>query len=269
MIARTLMSAEVRRSFRTIRRSKFEGAPTVYPVQHQYLTVIGDCYGATERWQFGLRLSDGGVDNLATAQAIQDDVSRWWNGTAPYSQVPESRYMPTLTHRLTEIKVARILPNGTYPLDQASASVFYVPPIVGPGAVVNGQSAQQTMAVTLLTAVPRGLGSKGRVFLPPSSFMIPQPDGRLTQAVADQFALSISTLIGEINANAQVGNVQVISRGKGVKRDDVPGKRWVYDYPTPGTANNVTGVRCGRVIDTQRRRRRSLPESPGALKVVP
>jgi hypothetical protein len=239
----------------------------MYPVQHQYLTIIGDSYGATERWQFGLRLSDGGIDNLATAKAIQDDVALWWNGFAPYANGVDN-FSPTLTHRLTEVKVARIQPDGLYPPAEASGTVFYAPPLPGPGPLVDGQTAQQTMAATLLTAVPRGLGSQGRVYLPPSWLMKPAADGRLSQATADVIAASVAHLIKDINANGLVGNVQIISKGKGVRVDDIPNKRWHYEYPTAGVANNVIGVQCGRVVDTQRRRRRSLAESPGALKVV-
>jgi len=239
----------------------------VFPVQHQYLTIIGDSYGGTERWQFGMRLSDGGIDNAATASAVQDDVLRWWSGAAPYTQNVD-QFAPALSHRLTEVKVARILPDGTYPPAEASGSVFYAPPQVGTGFQREGQSAQQTMAASLWTAIPRGLGSKGRIYLPPSSLMIVGADGRLTQVASDQIAKSISRLISEINANALVGNVQIISRGKGVRRDDVAKKRWVYDYPTPGPASNVIGVKVGRVVDTQRRRRRSLAEAPGPLQVV-
>jgi hypothetical protein len=239
----------------------------MYPNQHQYLTIIGDCYASNETWQFGMRLSDGGIDNLATAQAIQDDVSRWWQGLAPYANGIDN-FSPTLTHRLTEVKVARILPDGTYPPNESAGSVFYAPPLAGPGPIVDGQSAQQTMAVTLLTAVPRGLGSMGRVFLPPSYLMKPDPDGRVSQHTADVVGAGIARLISEINANGLVGNVQVISKGKGVRVDDVAHKRWKYTYPTPGVANNVIGTRCGRVIDTQRRRRRALADTPGKFTAI-
>jgi hypothetical protein len=38
--------------------------------------------------------------------------------------------------------------------------------------------------------------------------------------------------------------------------------RIVFGTRTPGAVNNVTGIRCGLVVDTQRRRRRRLAESP-------
>lgn len=232
-----------------------------YPEQHQYMTVIGDAYGGTERWQFGMRLSDGGVSNQETALAISDDVQRWWTEAAPYVGGTDS-FGSVNTHRLTELKVARIGVDGTYPANEVSYSHFYLPPIVGLYAPVAGQLPQGSVCVTLTTALPRGLASKGRVFLPPSTRYAPQADGLMTAAAATQLAKCMQRFINEINANAVVGNVMIYSRGKGVAAYDAQHKRVEYTYPNPGASQPVTGVRVGRVIDTQRRRRRQLNELP-------
>lgn len=231
-----------------------------FPEQHQYLTIIGDCYGATERWQFGLRLSDGGVSNQVTAEAVSDDIQRWWQATAPYNTVVDG-FGPSSTHRLTEVKCARIQPDGTYPPTDASYSHFYLPPIAGDQTPPAGQLPQGTVCVTLTTAVPRGLASKGRIYLPGSSRYVPQSDGLITSTNANAIAASIKRLINEINANTEVGNVMIYSRGKGVPTYDAQHKRVEYTYPNPGASRPVTGVRVGRVVDTQRRRRRSLAET--------
>jgi hypothetical protein len=179
--------------------------------------------------------------------------------SAPYVAGVDA-FQPCNTHRLTEVKVARIGIDGTYPDNDAAYSHFYIPPIVGDFTPPTGQSAQQTLCVTLTTAVPRGLASKGRVFLPPSYWYKPGTDGLLVAADALKIGKSIQRLINEINANAVVGNVAIYSRGKGVAAYDAAHKRVEYTYPNPGASNVVTGVKVGRVIDTQRRRRRSLPE---------
>lgn len=237
-----------------------------YPNQHQYLTVIGDSYGSTERWQFGLRISDGGVSNQVTAEAVADDIEAWWRGTTGY--VSSTQFLPSSTHRLTELKCARIGTDGQYPDGQASYSHFYLPPIAGLGTPPAGQTPQSTVAVTLTTAVPRGLASKGRIFLPPSQRYQPATaDGLLSTADATSIRQSIIVLINAINANTEVGNVQVFSRGKGEASYNAVKKRVEYTYPNTGAVNNVTGVRVGRVVDTQRRRRRSLAEQPVAASL--
>lgn len=229
-----------------------------FPAQHQYMTVIGDAYGGTERWQFGMRLTDGGVSNEVTALAIADDVEKWWVGTGDQGM---NAFSPADTHRLTELKVARIGIDGTYPEGEASYSHFYLPPLVGGAARLAGASAQQTMCVTLTTALPRGYASKGRVYLPPSGRMVTGADGLITADAALEIANSVWNLITDINANAVVGNVAIFSRGRGVPSYDAENNRIEYTFPNPGAVQNVTGVRCGRVIDTQRRRRRQLVEN--------
>lgn len=233
----------------------------MYPNQHQYLTIIGDSYSSTERWQFGLRISDGGVSNQVTAEAVSDDVEAWWRGTTGY--VSSTSFLPSSTHRLTELKCARIGVDGTYPDNEVSYSHFYLPPIAGTGTPPAGQTPQSTIAVTLTTPVPRGLASKGRIYLPPSQRYQPlAADGLLSTADANSIAQSVRVLINAINANTEVGNVQIFSKGKGVPTYNSTRNRIEYTYPNAGAVNNVSGVRVGRVVDTQRRRRRSLNESP-------
>lgn len=232
-----------------------------FPQAHQYVTVIGDSYGTLERWQFGFRLTSGGVSNQATADAIKPYVLKWWVGTAaPYSV--NSNFGSVSTHRLTEIKCANIETTGLYPPTLPSASSFVNPITAGTNAPHAGMLPQGSLAMTLTTAVPRGLASKGRVYLPPSLRYQPFTDGLLPVAETQKLADSFLNLIKEINADPLVGNVAIFSRGKGVAAFDAVKKKVRYSYPGAGAVNNVTGVRVGRVVDTQRRRRRSLAELP-------
>lgn len=232
-----------------------------FPQAHQYVTIIGDAYGATERWQFGLRLTSGGVSNQATADALKPIVLKWWLGTAaPYTV--SAQFRPSTTHRLTEIKCANIDVDGKYPPTLPSASAFFVPGQASSFTQPAGQIAQATIAATLFTALPRGLASKGRIYLPPSGWMLPGTDGLLPVPNAQAVADSVRILISEINADSVIGNVAIFSRGRGVPSPPVLGKKPKYTYPNAGAMNVVTGVRVGKVVDTQRRRRRSLVESP-------
>lgn len=234
-----------------------------FPIQHTYVSVIGDAYAGTERWQFGFRLTPQVVGNEAAALALSVHLEDWWRPRAPYGL--GTTFNASASHRLTELKVATIQPDGTYPDDQPSYSHFFLPPINGSNQIPAGTTAQDTVAVTLTTALPRGLASKGRMFLPPSSLYLPaQADGLLTAAAASNIRDSIKLLINQINADPLIGNVAVFSRGKGVPQFDAARNKIIYTYPNPGAVNNVTGVSVGRVIDTQRRRRRQLGELPQA-----
>ena len=238
-----------------------------YPAPYMYLTVIGDSYVAAEHWQFGLKITDGGLSNLATVTAVQDDVQKWWIGdSSAYSGT--TVFGSLTTHRLTEVKVARIGVDGTYPPTEASASHFFAPAAAGTNPPLAGQIAQGSLVATLTTALPRGLASKGRIFLPPSSRYAIAADGTMSVADATGIAASVRILINAINANPEVGNVAVFSRGRRLRGPDLPNGKPTYTFPNAGAMNNVTGVRVGRVVDTQRRRRRSLVENPVAV-IVP
>lgn len=235
----------------------------MFEYQHFYLSIIGDCYTAAEKWQFGLRGlgTDGVVTNQQVAEAAAPIVQAWWQQTGAFTS-PNNFEAPN-THRLTELKVAQIDLDGTYIDGTYSYSHFYLPPIAGGATKRDGQSAQQTIAATLLTAVPRGLASKGRIYLPPSWHYIPQStDGLIPSGDASALANSVKTLINQLNALPDFGPVMVMSKGKGVPSYNATKHRVEYDYPNPGASNAVTAVRVGRVVDTQRRRRRSLPETP-------
>lgn len=228
-----------------------------FAAQHQYVNVIGSSYQLNEHWQFGFRITDGGASNEATALALAPIIEAWWRST---TYPATAKYNPDANHTLTELKCARIGTDGLYPGSEVAYSHFYLPPIPGPINSNPTMLPQGTTCVTLTTAVPRGLGSKGRMFLPPAGDGILQGDGRITTSIALQTAKAVGQLITTINAATLVGNVQVMSRGKAVATYDPARRKIIYTYPNPGVSNNVTGVQCGRVIDTQRSRRRSLLE---------
>lgn len=223
-----------------------------FTAPHIYLVIAGDAYNGTERWQFGLRLSDGGISGQATADAVASTVSSWWSNA-------NSSFF--LSHQLTEVKASRIDVNGKLEGGTTAGLHFFTPKVPGSAAQSNGGDFPQlSLCATLLTAVPRGLGSKGRIFPPPQATGAPGADGLLIAATALQSAQNVASLITSLNAISLVGNVQVMSRGKGVWHNDAKGKK-IWAYPGTGYSNNVTSVGVGRVVDTQRRRRRSLVES--------
>lgn len=227
-----------------------------FPGRHVYMSVIGDCYNAAERWQFGLRMEESTATNEEIATALADDVENWWLGVSTSGD--EFGSLPT--HRLTELKVARIEEDGNYPDTIPSYSHFYVPPRVGIAAIVPNITPQSTLCVTLTTDKPRGLASKGRIYTPPSAQCVIGTDGRVSDFNAAQVMGSIRNLIQGINASPTAGQVAIFSRGKGEPQYNADKKRVEYTYPNQGAMNYVTGVRIGRVVDTQRRRRRQLVE---------
>lgn len=227
-----------------------------FPIPHGLVTVSGPGLHPAERWSFGFRVVPDVVGTQATADAL-----------APYVQAmfvdPNMAINSDL--KLDSVKVAHIEEDGHYPPLGISGEHIFAPSI--PGASVAAQRTytlpQASICVSLTTAMPRGLGSKGRFYLP-TQVVAHEADYQLDPGFCTAVGNTIRTMILAINADPLIGNVAIVSRGKGVPRV-VGGKKIVYDYPTAGTYNLVTGVKVGRVQDTQRRRRRAMPEDPIAV----
>jgi hypothetical protein len=207
----------------------------VYTNTHLLITVGGTAWTLTETWQFSIRanptntlMSDGDCQNLANTLSTPTQAFLSATNTGVSNQA-----------FLTWIKVAKIDTTGHYPADHVPGIYNYVTPVAG-GAASSG-IPQATMAVTLLTAKPRGRASHGRFYLPPCAFPV-QADGRLTAGQADGIETLAVTWIRAINAAAEVDACAVFS-GLG-----------------SGTTALITKCGVGRVIDTMRSRRRALAE---------
>jgi len=154
------------------------------------------------------------------------------------------------SHRLVSVKLAPIATNGRYPDGEVAVEhVYGTPPTGGTPSGGNEWPPQCAYVITLLTAAPRGRGSKGRVYLPP----LVQPVDTTTGLIPDQITAvgaTFKTMVNAINALSGVGTVGVV------------GKTGEF-----GSSRAVTGIRLGRVVDTQRRRRRSLAESATTLSL--
>jgi hypothetical protein len=232
-----------------------------YPSTFMYCTVIGDCFGGKERWQFGFKMLDSGLSSQAVALGLANHIEEWWRAS-PVAYDTGRQFLPPNTHRLTEFKVARVGPDGKYPEGETAYSHFFLPPITTANARPATLTPQNSICVTLTTAKPRGLASKGRIFLPPSiQYTIADGDGLVPVAAAQEIRESVKILLQRLNNDEQGTNVAIFSRGKGVPTWDPERRKVTYEYPNPGAVENVTGVRVGRVVDTQRRRRRQLVES--------
>lgn len=237
-----------------------------FTTQHRYLSVIGAAYNNTEKWQFGLRLTDCPGTNDAIAAAAAPIFKNWWTNLANFAGT-QNAGAPN-THELKEIKVATVDVDGTYPPNTVSSSFFYPAATLGPNVPPTAMLPQASVAATLLTAIPRGRGSKGRIFLPPSTWATTGADGRMTPVNAGNIANGVKNFILLLNAEPSIGSVAVMSRGKAAPLPPVLGKRPKYTYPNPGTTAIATSVRVGLVVDTQRRRRRALAELPVTVVIA-
>lgn len=212
-----------------------------YPGEFVRLVLIGDLY--TDRFNATLSIVPSALGeismpavNEATLDAVAAAVRAWWvNAGAGVGPAAIS------SARLTSIKLNRIGPDGRYMDNEAMEHVFTTP---APGTNNGTVAAQLSLAATLRTAVTRGRGSKGRIYLPPTfSVQSIGADGRVTASAATVHANSVKALITAVNNEyLAIGRVGVASDAGA------------------GRFEHVTHVSVGRVVDTIRSRRSALDE---------
>lgn len=221
-----------------------------YPKAFHRLVIFGTLYNDT--WATSLSIVPNGLGELGMPQVDPTTLSAvativntgWWQksvGTGGANVIGSAR--------LTGIKLNRIGPDGKY-VDQQAMTHMYPTPIIG-----NGGSAiiapQLTTVVTLRTAVERGRGSKGRMYLPPVANMASlSSDGRLETAQAVLVAAAAATLVNGLNAYYGSGKVGVASN------------------VGSGAFNHVTALTVGRVVDTMRSRRNKQLEDPQRIAIA-
>jgi hypothetical protein len=243
----------------------------MYGQNHLLLTLIGDAWAGTEEWSIGLRIGPPDANPDAPLDwPLQDWVTAY---ASPTSSMHSNIELSHPAHvRLLRLKLAAIDGDtGKYFGSSDSVEHVYATPVAG--AVGGAHSAatsyvipQSSIAVTLTTSISRGYASKGRFFMPPSVLPL-EPDGQLLTQNSTNIANTIKTWINALNAVNGPGNVKIYSKGRGTKTVDANGKvRWTY--PVDGNHAEVTGIRVGRVVDTQRRRRRELLEEPTAVSLA-
>lgn len=144
---------------------------------------------------------------------------------------------------LTFVKVNAIALDGTYIGSGTNEATYADTP--GAYTVSSGSSFtnQTALAVSLTTGFSRGPAHRGRFFLPMPVVTL-DATGAMPEAMADEIRGSCDTLRTAVNSAGSGHVITVMSRKAG------------------GAGHRaVTGMEVGRVLDTQRRRRRSLVEN--------
>jgi hypothetical protein len=131
--------------------------------------------------------------------------------------------------------------SGHYALQTTFEQV--VADVGGGGTGGNLFPNQVALAISLTTAVTRGAAHRGRFYMPMPNITVVS-DGLIAAANRDAVKGSADTFLAAINAVSANYDVAVFSRKAGN-----PAHRL------------VTGIEVGRVLDTQRRRRRQLVET--------
>lgn len=197
---------------------------------HLHKVVFGGAIGILDEWSCSLHILNPSAGEIVDSGNIPSALEQWVARTA--SSINPSAKLDWL--KINEINPA----DGKYVDPNNPRTYYWVADLAG---VADVGPPNFTVAVSTMTDQVRGRGSKGR-FFPPTSVPSGQhtADGRLYAAYAAGMATSAAQLITDINGGAE-GSCVVFSKIGQV-------------------AIEITGVRVGRIVDTQNRRRRSLEE---------
>jgi hypothetical protein len=221
-----------------------------FPKSFHRLVIFGKLY-QDEIWNTSLSIVPTALGEVgmpavddATISAVWDDVLAWFSKP---SGVGAPNFISKVT--LDGIKLNRIGTNGLY--QDPTAKTFPAPfGVVGTSSQT--PAPQLTTVVTLRTAIERGAGSKGRMYLPPTAGLgALGTDGRLAPADALVHADTVKFLIEKLNTRyTAIGRVGVASA------------------VGSGRFEHCTHVTAGRVVDTRRSRRGKLKEDPQSVTIA-
>lgn len=215
--------------------------------EHIYVQWGGTLPGS-ETWSCGIRMAPAAtlpiLDGLPDPAALQTILG---DHIGPAVQVFHTKMETGISGaaKLSFVKANVIGIDGHYK-EQTTLEVVY--PNVAGNKQGNPMPNQCTMCVSTTTTFSRGPAHRGRFYLP---LPVVQPDattGLVPAAFANDLADAAWAFITELNdwptgAGINSPICVVMSR-----KLNAPATRV------------ITGVEVGRVVDTQRRRRRSLPE---------
>jgi hypothetical protein len=206
-----------------------------------------------DQWQCGVRLAILDPDGISWRAGLSDPqvylnalhapLLTWFQRALVTTAGSEFATLRADAY-LDWVKVNNIDAAGHY-ADPTTTHRFDYSGTAGGGGSVNIIPPFVTAAVSLTTALARGRGHRGRIYLP---FSIPlSTTGYLTAATQAGCNGTVKALLTVLKAPTytdSAGTVQPIIASK-INGAKVP----------------ITGVACGSVFDVQRRRKEQLPET--------
>lgn len=211
-----------------------------YPHRVARITLSGDCFNSTEIWSTGFFMGWEGKDaDAITAQGLQDISVAWevfFNASTSYIST---------NYRYLQAKAVMVEEDGKT-IDGSAVYHYPATPVLGKNFSTT-LPAQCALVATLASEVPRGLASKGRMYLPGVGAAITN-DGKVPALTRDGIATGLKLFFDTIALDADMPGQPVLA-----SLGHAP-------LNTGGTIKLIKQIRVGDVVDTQRRRRNQLTE---------
>lgn len=212
-----------------------------YPHEIVKVTLSGDMFGGAEIWSTGFYMGHEVADADPITDAGMDQLGTAW-GT--FFSAVNSGIANVYTFKT--LKMVRLSQNGATLTDTAK---YWAPPAAVTGGYAGfAQPPQIALVATLANSLPRGLATKGRMFLPGVSWA-PDATGHIDATKIGTLSTNLQSFFnGIINDADMPGNPVLASKGRGPLLVD-------------GAVRHVNTIKVGNVYDTQRRRRNALAET--------
>jgi len=212
-----------------------------YPHEVVRVTLSGTMFNGNEIWSTGFFLGHEGADaDPITEQGVADVGAAWSTFWTSATSLISNKYA------FTTCKMVRVAQDGKTIADSA---VYWSPSSAPVGGYGNPTLPPQiALVATLANSLPRGLATKGRMFLPGVASPV-DSTGHVNTTEQTQLATNLKTFFDSVYNDADLpGNPVLASLGRGPLLQG-------------GAIRNVTQIRIGNVYDTQRRRRNALTET--------
>jgi hypothetical protein len=223
--------------------------PGPFDIEHLYLQWGGKLPGG-EQWSCGIRIAEQGVHVPgATYVPPESDVDDWLNGAVKDAVAAYHTRAITAINPLAKLSFCKLNAIGTdghYVWPLTHEHVFA--DLAGGGDAFNTTINQASVAVSLTTGFSRGPAHRGRFYLPMPAVQI-GTDGLMVAAFANNIMASSKTFLEAIADTPGIDAPNSMTPMVMSRKLGAPAHR------------KITGCQVGRVVDTQRKRRRSLPET--------
>lgn len=210
------------------------------------VTISGTSFGGAEEWSTGFYMGNESADADMPNQQLADDIRAAWATFFTTAGVNVSTAWTS-----TLVKVSSF---GTDGKSNAADTMFSTFPTLTKGANAQLFPPQIALVATLASTLPRGVGAKGRMYLPGISATL-DATGHLSSTNVTAISTALKTFLDACNASTATNNVVVNASHGSLNEDGTPkigGKSPIIKA--------VTSLKVGNVYDTQRRRRNSLAE---------
>lgn len=220
-----------------------------YAFQVNRITLSGTMYNGGEEWSTGFYLGHSDANVIPNTEAELQELMGYWQTF--FTSIDAGISWAFVT---TGVKCAPMRTDGTTILEDVAT---YSPGSgIAGGNQVTGHPPQVALVASLLSGVGKGIGKKGRMYIPGVSHPI-MGDGHMAFDKVQAVATAFETFVQSVNDSPNIwGHFINASKGR--------------TAPAAAPINaDITEIRIGNVYDTQRRRRNSLAEAYEARTVTP